>query len=71
MNQPIKWVLNRMPASDNRHGGGEEGGLAELLPQLFAGEVAVGHLGHVPAQLLGDVPAHGEGTAQHFECVEA
>ena len=26
-------------------GGGEEGGLAELLPQLFAGEVAVGHLG--------------------------
>ena len=30
-------------------GGGEEGGLAELLAEGLAGQVVVGHLGHVPA----------------------
>ena len=52
-------------------GGGEEGGLAELLAEGLAGQVVVGHLGHVPAHLLGDVLGHGEGAAQHLEGVQA
>src|SRR5699024_1209583 len=36
-------------------GGGEEGCLAKLPLQLFTGEVVVGHLGHVPPHLVGDV----------------
>mgnify|MGYP002224189011 CR=1 FL=1 len=50
-------------------GGGEEGGLAELLAEGLAGQVVVGHLGHVPAHFLGDVLGHGEGAAQHLEGV--
>ncbi len=50
---------------------GEEGGLAELLAEGLAGQVVVGHLGDVPAHLLGDVLGHGEGAAQHLEGVEA
>ena len=52
-------------------GGGEEGGLAELPAEGLAGQVVIGHLGHVPAHLLGDVAAHGERTPQHLEGVEA
>ena len=51
-------------------GGGEEGGLAERLLQPVAGQVVIGHLGHVPAHLLGDVAGHGEGAAQHLEGVQ-
>ena len=51
--------------------GGEEGGVAELLAECLAGQVVVGHLADVPAHLLGDVPGHGEGAAQHLEGVEA
>ena len=51
-------------------GGGEEGCLAKLPLQLFTGEVVVGHLGHVPPHLVGDVACHGEGAAQYLECVE-
>ncbi len=51
-------------------GGGEERGLAKLPAEVLAGQVVVGHLGHVPVHLLGDVPGHGEGTAQHLEGVE-
>ena len=52
-------------------GGGEEGGLAELLAEGVAGQVVIGHLGDVPAHLAGDVPGHGEGAAQHLKGVEA
>ena len=52
-------------------GGGEEGGLAELLAEGLAGQVVVGHLGHVPAHLLGNVLGHGEGAAQHLKGVQA
>ena len=52
-------------------GGGEEGGLSEFLAEGLAGEIVVGHVGHVPAHLLGDVARHGEGAAQHLKGVEA
>ena len=52
-------------------GGGEEGGLAELPLQLLAGQVVIGHLRHVAAHLMGDIPGHGKGAAQHLEGVEA
>ena len=51
-------------------GGGEEDRLAELVLQLLAGQVVVGHLGHVPAQGLSDVVGHGKGAAQHLEGVQ-
>ena len=52
-------------------GGGEEGGLPELLAEGLAGEIVIGHLGDVPAHLLGDVAGHGKGPPQHLEGVEA
>ena len=51
-------------------GGGEEGGLAEFLFQLVAGEIAVVHLGHILAQLAGDIAGHGKRAAQNLEGVE-
>ena len=51
-------------------GGGEEGGLAEVPAQGLAGQIVVGHLRHVAAHLLGDVPRHGKGAAQHLEGVQ-
>ena len=52
-------------------GGGEEGGLAEVPAQLFAGEVVIGHRLDGLVGLLGDVPRHGEGSAQYLEGVQA
>ena len=52
-------------------GGSEEGGLTEVPAEGLAGEIVIGHLRHIPAHLLGDVPAHGEGAAQHLEGVES
>ena len=52
-------------------GGGKEGGLSELLQEFLAGQVVVGHLGHIAAHLTGDVAGHREGAAQHLEGVQA
>ena len=52
-------------------GGGEEGGLTELPAESLTGQIIVGHFADVPLHLLGDVPGHGEGAAQHLEGVEA
>ena len=51
-------------------GGGEEGGLAELPAEGLAGQIVIGHLADVPVHLLGDIPCHGKGAAQHLEGVE-
>ena len=52
-------------------GGGEEGGLAEFLAEGLAGEIVIRHLRDVLAHLLGDVPRHGKGAAQHLERIES
>ena len=52
-------------------GGGKEGCLAELPAESLAGQIVIGHLADVPVHLLGNVPRHGEGTAQHLEGIQA
>ena len=52
-------------------GGGEEGGLTELLAEGFTGQVIIGHLADVTVHLLGNVLRHGEGAAQHLECIQS
>ena len=52
-------------------GGGEERGLTKGALEVLAGEIVIGHFGHIPAQLTGDVPGHGKGAAQDLEGVQA